>query len=324
MHPVANPLHSPAEDRAMTAQKPLTRYENTSRRWRVASASAAIAVIAVMLAAAACSKSEQSQQQQTSTDTSPVLARVDGMTIRESDIAMAEEELGNAAQAMTAEQKRDHVITYLVDVNLIAKAAEAKKIADSSDFNQRLAFFRKKLLMELLLQAEGKGAVTDAAMREAYDEAVKQLGNEEEVRARHILVLKEDEAWAVLDELKKGGDFGELAKKHSKDPGSANGGDLGYFTKDQMVPEFADVAFKLGVGQMSGLVKTQFGWHIIKVEDKRSKKAPEFDQVKDQIEVFLVRKAQAELVAKLREGAKIERLDKKPEPTPPAGKPTKN
>jgi peptidyl-prolyl cis-trans isomerase C len=327
MQPVANILHSPAEDRAMIAPNPSTCSENTSRRRRRASLPAAIAVLAVVLAVAACSKSEQgeqSKQTQTSQDNSPVLARVDGTNIRESDVALAEEELGNSAQAMTAEQKRDHVITYLVDVNIIAKAAEAKKIAEGSDFNQRIAFFRKKLLMELLLQAEGKGAVTDAAMRQAYEEAVKQLGNEEEVRARHILVLKEDEAWAVLDELKKGGDFAELAKKHSKDPGSANGGDLGYFTKDQMVPEFADVAFKLGVGQMSGLVKTQFGWHIIKVEDKRSKKAPEFDQVKDQIEVFLVRRAQAELVAKLREGAKIERLDKKPEPVMPAGEPKKN
>jgi peptidyl-prolyl cis-trans isomerase C len=314
MQPVAHASHSPVEDRAMTALKPLSYCEKTFRRQpRRAVAPAAIAVVALLLTAAACSKSEQSKQSQAVQDSSPVLARVDGSDIHQSEVTMAEDDLGNNAQAMSPEQKRDHLITYVIDVHLISKAAEAKKIADSDDFNQRMAFFRKKLLMEMLLQSEGKGAITEAAMRQTYNEAVKQLGSEEEVRASHILVPKEDEAWAVLEELKNGGDFAELAKKHSKDPGAANGGDLGYFTKDQMVPEFADVAFKLGVGQTSGLVKTQFGWHIIRVVDKRSKKAPEYDQVKDQIEAFLVRKAQADLVAKLREGAKIERLDKKPE-----------
>jgi peptidyl-prolyl cis-trans isomerase C len=149
-------------------------------------------------------------------------------------------------------------------------------------------------------------------MKKVYDEAVKQMGNEQEVRARHILVPTEDEAKAVLAEVKKGTDFAELARQKSKDPGAAaEGGDLGYFGKEQMVPEFAEVAFKLDKGQVSDPVKTQFGWHIIKVEDKRTKPVPEFDKVKDQIETYVTRKAQADYIHKLQETAKIERLDKK-------------
>jgi len=125
-------------------------------------------------------------------------------------------------------------------------------------------------------------------------------------------VPTEDEAKAILAEIKKGTDFSELAKQKSKDPGAAaEGGDLGYFTKEQMVPEFAEVAFKLEKGQVSDPVKTQFGWHIIKVEDKRAKPVPTFEQVKDQVSTYVERKAQADYIAKLREGAKIERLDKK-------------
>jgi peptidyl-prolyl cis-trans isomerase C len=166
--------------------------------------------------------------------------------------------------------------------------------------------------MEMLLKAEGKAAVTDQAMHQVYDEAVKQMASAQEVRARHILVPSEAEAKAVLTEIQKGTDFAELAKQKSKDPGAAaQGGDLGYFTKDQMVPEFAEVAFKLDKGQVSEPVKTQFGWHVIKVEDKRSKPVPEFDKVKDQVETFVMRKAQGEYIAKLRAGAKIERMDKK-------------
>jgi peptidyl-prolyl cis-trans isomerase C len=105
-----------------------------------------------------------------------------------------------------------------------------------------------------------------------------------------------------------------LAKEKSKDPGAADGGDLGYFTKDQMVPQFSEVAFKMYPGQLSNPVKTQFGWHVIKLEDKRTKQPPEFDKVKDQIEAYLARKAQTEYIAMLRQSAKIERLDKPAEP----------
>jgi len=170
-------------------------------------------------------------------------------------------------------------------------------------------------LMEQFLQAEAKTAVTEAAMRKVYDEAVGQMSKEPEVRARHILVETEDEAKAVLAELKKGADFAELAKSRSKDPGSAEGGDLGYFTKDQMVPEFSEVAFKLDKGALSDPVKSQFGWHIIKVEDKREKQPPEFDKVKDQLETYVVRRSQVEMITKLRQEAKIERV------TPPGATP---
>jgi len=160
------------------------------------------------------------------------------------------------------------------------------------------------------LQEEAKSAVSDDALHQTYDDAVKSGGSPEEVHARHILVEKEDEAKEIIEQLKNGGDFATLAKEKSKDPGASEGGDLGYFTKDQMVPEFAEVAFKMYPGQLSNPVKTQFGWHIIKVEDKRTKQPPQFETVKGQIEAFLTRKAQTEFIAKLRQSAKIERLDK--------------
>ena len=242
----------------------------------------------------------------------PVLARVNGVEIRQSDLAIAEEDIGNQAAQMDAEAKRDYLVSLLSDMILVGQAAEAKKVHEGADFKRRLVLMRTKLLMEQYLQAEAKTAVTEAAMRKVYDEAIGQMKQEPEVRARHILVETEDEAKAVVAELKKGTDFAELAKSKSKDPGSADGGDLGYFTKDQMVPEFSEVAFKLDKGALSDPVKSQFGWHVIKVEDKRERKPPEFDKVKEQLESFVVRRSQVDLITKLRAEAKIEKL------TPPA------
>jgi peptidyl-prolyl cis-trans isomerase C len=243
----------------------------------------------------------------------PVIAKVNGVEIRQSDLALAEEDLGQGVpQQVQGDAKRDYLIAYLTDLILVAKAAEGKKVQDTPEFKSRTAFTRNKLLMELLLQQEGKAALTDKAIKAVYDDAVKQMSTDQEVRARHILVPTEKEAQAILDELKRGTDFAELARQKSKDPGAAaEGGDLGYFTKDQMVPEFSEVAFKLNKGELSDPIKTQFGWHIIRVEDKRSKRPPDFADVKDQVETYVIRRAQTELITKLRQGAKIERLDKK-------------
>src|ERR1700742_3068618 len=238
-----------------------------------------------------------------------VLAKVNGSEIHQSDVAMAEEELAPSLAQMDPATKDENVLAFLIDMKIVAKAAEDKKIADSDEFKKRLTFTRNRLLMDSLLASEGKAATNDAAMKQVYEDASKQISGEQEVHARHILVETEDEAKAIKAELDKGADFAELAKKKSKDPGASDGGDLGFFTKEQMVPEFSDVAFKLNPGQISDPVKSQFGWHIIKVEEKRNRKPPEFDQVKGQIETYVTRKAQADYVAKLREGAKIERMD---------------
>src|SRR5277367_2325946 len=247
-------------------------------------------------------------------DANPVLVKVNGAEIRQSDVKLAEEELGPSLAQMDPATKKENVLAFLIDMRIVAKAAEDKKIEDRPDFKARLAFARNRLLMDNLLAVEGKAATPDEAMKKVYDDAAKQITGEQEVHARHILVETEDEAKAVKAELDKGADFAELAKKKSKDPGASDGGDLGFFTKEQMVPEFSAVAFALEPGKISDPVKSQFGWHVIKVEEKRNRKPPEFDQVKSQIETYVTRKAQADYVGKLREAAKIERMDK-PEET---------
>ena len=259
----------------------------------------------------------------------PVLAKVNGMEIHQSDLNVAEEEAGQIPP-MTPEAKRDYLVQFTADMLLVAKAAEDKKLGDTADFKRKVDFARRKLLMESLLQQTGKAALTDAVMHKVYDDAVKQMGNEEEVHARHILIRAaagdekaskeaEDKIKAVIARLNKGEDFAKVASEVTEDPsGKANGGDLGYFTKDQMVPEFSDTAFKLAKGQISGPVKTQFGWHVIKVEDKRTKAPPTFEQVKPQIEQYVERKAQADLVTALRANAKIEKMYKIEPPAAPA------
>ena len=249
----------------------------------------------------------------------PVLARVNGIDVHESDLALAEDEIGSNMPQMGPDQKRQYLITYLSDVIILAQAAEQQKLGNDPEVQHRLAFDRNKTLMEAMLQKAGQAAQTDDALHKVYDDAIKQMSNEQEVHARHILVATEDEAKQIEAQLKGGADFAKLAKEKSKDPsGAQNGGDLGWFTKDQMVPAFAEAAFKLDKGQISDPVHTQFGWHIIQVEDKRIKAPPTFDQAKPQLENYVAHRAQAELVENLRKTAKVERLDKPAAPPAPA------
>ncbi|MFG1364818.1 peptidylprolyl isomerase [Xanthobacter versatilis] len=236
-----------------------------------------------------------------------VVATVNGTPIRQSDVTIALEDIGaGLPPQLQGAQREEYVLSFLTDMTLLAKAAEAQKLDQSPDFQQRIAYARTKALMETLMTQEAKKAVSEEAKHKTYDEFVKSAPAEAEVRARHILVDDEAKAKEIAKKAKAGEDFAKLAKDYSKDS-AEDGGDLGYFTKDQMVPEFAEAAFKLDKGQVSDPVKSQFGWHVIKVEDKRQKPVPTYDQVSDQVEQYLVRKAQADLVTKLRTDAKIEK-----------------
>jgi len=288
---------------------------------------AALGVAALLLAG--CGQGGDAVKSKDATTRAPdpgdaVIAKVNGIEVRQSDLALAEEDLGENIPRTAA--KREYLLNYLADILLAAQVAQGSKVAESGEFQRRLAHMRNKLLAEFALQAEGKAAASEAAMHRVYEEAVKRIGDEQEVRARHILFRAdhkdenasrqaEDKIKAVIERLNRGEDFAALANELTEDPaGKQNGGDLDYFTKDQMVPEFSDIAFKLEKGQLSGPVRTAFGWHVLKVEDKRKRKPPEYDQVKDEIEAMLTRRAQAEFIARLRANAKIERLDGQAEP----------
>jgi peptidyl-prolyl cis-trans isomerase C len=246
------------------------------------------------------------------TDPSKVVARANGIEITEADLAIAAEDPALQLPGVADQQKRDLLIGYLIDLKLGAKAAEAAKVGEGADFARRMAYARDKALLDQYLEQESKKAVTPEAARKLYDETVKGLAPEQEVRARHVLVETEEEAKKAYERVKGGEDFAKVAGELSKDPGSkSDGGDLGFFTKDRMVEPFAEAAFKLEPGQVSEPVKSQFGWHVIKVEEKRTKPVPTFEETKEQVEAYLGRKAQQDVIMNIRKDAKIERLDEK-------------
>ena len=253
-----------------------------------------------------------------------VVAKVDGMPITEADLALAAEELaGQLPPQATDAQKRDFLVSFVADMKLLSRAAKDAGVDKAPSFEKKLAYMREKVLLDEYIAVETKKLVTLDAMKKLYEESIKSVTPEEEARARHILVETEDEAKAIGKRVKGGEDFAKVAGEVSKDPGSGKeGGDLGWFTKDRMVPEFSEAAFKMKPGEVSEPVKSQFGWHVIKVEETRTKPLPSFDEVKDQVEQYLTRKVQNDIVVALRAKGKVERLDAPapaatPAPAPP-------
>jgi len=248
-----------------------------------------------------------------------VLARVNGAEITDEDVKIAMEDIGSSLpQQIEGPARQAYILDYLIDAKLVAQKAEADKMGEGPEFAKKVAYYRDKVLMEDLLGKVAKDAATDTAIQQTYDDVAKQQKPEEEVRARHILVESEPDAQAALKRVKGGEDFAKVTNEMSKDPGS-KGGELGWFTKERMVPEFAEAAFKMQPGQISDPVKSQFGWHIIQLEERRQKQFPSLDQVRDQVTRYVVQKSQSELILKLREEAKVERTEpEKPADAAPA------
>lgn len=259
----------------------------------------------------------------------PVVARVDGSEIRRSDLTIAAETLPQQYRQVPMQMLFAPLLNQLIDRRLIAIAAEQDKLADEPAVKQRLASQRERILQEVYLSRQLKDKITDERLHAEYDRTVKNGGGEVEVKASHILVENEAEAKQLATEAKGGADFAALAKSKSKDPGAANGGDLGYFKRDQMVPEFAAAAFALKVGEISSPVKSPYGWHVIKVVDRRQAPAPSFEDSAEELKDQLAEQVVSEMLAGLRSKAKLETfgLDGKPaelaplRPEPPSAQP---
>ncbi|MFC2250879.1 peptidylprolyl isomerase [Labrys portucalensis] len=232
---------------------------------------------------------------------------VDGQPITQDDLNAVEQEIGPSLSPQLSPAKRqDIIINAAINLRVAANAAEQQKVLDEAEVQKKLAFYRQRILIDALVAKAVKEAVTEDAIKKAYDDQVKLIPAQDEVHARHILVASEDDAKKVEARLKAGEDFAKVAKEVSKDPGSAEqGGDLGWFTKDRMVKEFAEAAFGMKPGEVSQPVKSQFGYHIIKLEERRPQAPPALDRVKQQISDYLTQKTQQEVFAKLRAAAKI-------------------
>jgi peptidyl-prolyl cis-trans isomerase C len=237
------------------------------------------------------------------------VARVNGSDITEAELGFAEAEVGSEIAGLPAEARRRVLVEYLVEAHLFAEAAGKNQLGTGKEFEDRLAYYKLRALRDTFYEKKVRDAVTEAQAKTAYDEQIAKIVPEPEVRARHILVKTEQEAKDLVKQLKGGADFVELAKKSSDGPSAQTGGDLGYFARGQMVKPFEDAAFALKAGEISAPVQTEFGWHVIKVEDKRNRPVPQFDEVKDQLIASLVQNQLKTVVQGLRGTAKVEIVD---------------
>lgn len=246
----------------------------------------------------------------------PVVARVNGKELHRSEVDSAQRSVAAQGQQMTTEALIDQMVAGM----LITEAGRKAKLADDPEVKRKTMQFEDRVIQQVYISRAVEAGATDAKLHEQYDKFVKEQPAKEEVSARHILVTGEDEAKAVIAELDKGADFATLAKQKSTDPAKDNGGDLGFFSRESMVPEFADAAFKLGKGEYTKVpVHSEFGWHVIKVDDRRTAAPPSFEESKNELTNEVARDIINAKVKALRDGAKVETfaLDGSPMPAKP-------
>ena len=241
-------------------------------------------------------------------DPKAVVATIDGQPITEADLQLAQGELAQQFAQLPAAQRRAAALSAAIEVRVLANRAIAEGLDKDEDFQRRAAFLQQRALHGELVQKEVVGKITDEDIRARYDREIAAAPPVNEVHARHILVKTKEEADKIVKDLDGGAEFEKLANEHTTDPsGKTSGGDLGYFGPGQMVPEFEKAAFALDVGSYGKEpVQTQFGWHVIKVEDKRTKQPPAFDTVKDQVKQLLIRDKYFAVVKEARAAAKVE------------------
>lgn len=236
------------------------------------------------------------------------LATVNGQPITLADVRRAESEMGPELARLPEAQRRQRIIQILVETEVMATAAETEKLGQGLDFEARLKTYRRRALRDAYFEKKIRDGIGDAEIKAFYDKQAELMKKNPQVRASHILVEKEEDAKALRTRIVKGEDFAKLAKENSKDPGSgSNGGDLGFMQRGQTVPAFDEMLFKLKPGEMSEPVKTEFGYHIIKVEEHRL--LPPLSELKDRMALHLIQEKAQAVSQDLRSKAKIDYLD---------------
>jgi peptidyl-prolyl cis-trans isomerase C len=238
-----------------------------------------------------------------------VVATVNGHEIKISEVRMATDDIIGQLPDLPPKLRFPFVVEYLIERHMLAQLAVKEGVADTDEYKRRLALYQAKALRDAYFFQKLRPAVTDEELKAAYEEEAAKVASTERVRARHILVATEKEAESIAAKLKAGEKFEDLAKQYSLDGSKDFGGDLGYFTGPEMVQEFSKATFALKVGEVSSPVKTDFGWHIIKLEDRKMGAAQPFDQVKPAIRNVLLRKKVQDVINDLRKTAKVEILD---------------
>lgn len=256
-------------------------------------------------------------------DDAEVLARVNGRDITVGEVNLAKEAFSEQLGQVPAAGQQRILVDVLIDMHVLADAADKAGLGSTDLFERRMAFLRNQALRNAFVEEKVQAAITDEELQARYQKDVAGYQAPEEVHARHILVKTDEEAKAIITELDAGGDFAAIAAEKSLDGSKANGGDLGFFTKGQMVPEFEAAAFDLEAGSYNKVpVKTQFGFHVIKVEEKRTQPVPTFEEVKEQVRQVVTRETFGTVMEQIKAEAQIERFDEEDVPqtdvVPPA------
>jgi peptidyl-prolyl cis-trans isomerase C len=281
---------------------------STQRLLRAASLAvllAAAPALNVFAQDAAGQPTEPAATEPAAVDPSTVVATIGEETITEGDLAFAAEDMAQDLAQMPPEERRAFLVRILIDMKVMSAAARQAGMDQTEIFAQRREYLEERALRRAYFAEAIAGAVTEDAIRAEYDTYVEGFEPADEVRASHILVETEEEANTLKAEIDGGADFASLAREHSIDPGAANGGDLGFFGRGMMVKPFEEAAFALDQGAVSDPVQSQFGWHIIKLEEKRQSAPPAFEQVAPQIQNQLLMRIFTEKVDELMAGVEV-------------------
>lgn len=279
------------------------------RPWPVSPALALASLLALSAAApGAFAQDGSADAAEEAAAEDPVVAVVNGTELRRSDVVESARDLPQAYQDQL-DQIFPALVDWLIDQTLLLEEGRRRNLQDDAQVKEQVALYEERVVREALVDRHLADRMTEEAVRARYDRFVAEFQPETEIHARHILVESQAEAEAVIAELDAGGDFAAIAKEKSTDTGSgADGGDLGFFTPEQMVPEFSAAAVALEPGSYSKTpVQSRFGWHVIKVEEKRETAPPSFEEARLEIENRLQQELVSEFVAGLRADATIEK-----------------